>query len=145
MHHVCDAVVSVIRSSVLMAYCLRHLVNIAIMTVTYKLTRNPILGTTLLRCLLTFRLFLMCLKYCSSVNISSSHPGYCSQKLKSPEASFGRHWRPLNLTPAYTICTWTISHPLTVNNSPNIHFTNVDNWTLMYLILSPSTTGLTNR
>ena len=39
----CDAVVSVIRSSVLMAYCLRHLVNIAIMTVTYMLTRNPVL------------------------------------------------------------------------------------------------------
>ena len=28
-----------------MAYCLRRLVNIAIMTVTYKLTRNPVLGT----------------------------------------------------------------------------------------------------
>ena len=72
-----------------MAYCLRHLVNIAIMTVTYKLTRNPVLGTgiflvyikvaprgtktTLLICLLTFRLFLLGLK-CSSVNISSRHP-----------------------------------------------------------------------
>ena len=50
--------------------------------------------TTLLRCLLTFRLFLLGLKYCSSVNISSRHPGYCSQKFKSPEASFGRLWRP---------------------------------------------------
>ena len=37
---------------------------------------------------------LLGLKYCSSVNISSRHPGYCSKKLKSPEASFGRHWRP---------------------------------------------------
>ena len=31
-----------------MAYCLRHLVNIAIMTVMYKLTHNPVLGTGIL-------------------------------------------------------------------------------------------------
>ena len=64
--------------------------------------------TTLLRCLLKFRLFLLVLKYCSSVNIFSRHAGYCSQQLKSSEAIFGRHWRPLNLTPVYIINNYVI-------------------------------------
>ena len=56
-----------------------------------------------MRCLLTFRLFLLRLKYCSFVNISSRHAGHCSQKFKSPDAIFGRHWRPLNLSPVMFI------------------------------------------